>query len=499
MEPKEILTPDFIEQDRQLFKPETIKEHLINITIPAEAVAHREILNRLLEMVQEIDFRELAGVEDEDEKLTTGTLQILVVEEILRLAGVHSWGLCRFQAFTYIFNGAFWAAISENELETFLGEAAEKMGVYKFKARFYLFRDNLLKQFLTLANLPSPEPARDVVLINLRNGTFEFSLERTRLRGFDRADFLRYQLPFEHTPGAEAPRFKAYLERVLPDIARQKILAEYLGYIFILNSNLSLKLEKTLLLFGSGANGKSVFFDVVNAILGPENVSSYSLQSLTNESGYYRAKLGDKLLNYASEISGNLETAMFKQLVSGEPIEARLPYKEPFILEQYAKLIFNCNELPRDVEHTQAYFRRFIIIPFDVTIPEREQDKQLASKIIKEELSGVFNWVLEGLHRLLEQGNFTYSEAVEKQLSDFRKQSDSVQMFLDEFGYSRAANDSQLIKEIYSQYRIFCTDDGFRPVNKTHFIRRLGALGIIIERKGAGNVAFISKTENLPY
>jgi putative DNA primase/helicase len=81
-----------------------------------------------------------------------------------------------------------------------------------------------------------------------------------------------------------------------------------------------------------------------------------------------------------------------------------------FILKQYAKLIFNCNELPKDVEHTNAYFRRFLIIPFDVTIPPHEQDKNLHTKIIENELSGVFNWVLEGLNRLLEQKRFSECE-----------------------------------------------------------------------------------------
>ena len=156
-------------------------------------------------------------------------------------------------------------------------------------------------------------------------------------------------------------------------------------------------------MYGTGANGKSVFFEVVQALLGSDNVSSYSLQSLTNDNGYFRAKLANKLVNYASEINGNLETSIFKQMVSGEPVEARLPYGQPFTLTQYAKLIFNCNELPKDVEHTNAYFRRFLIVPFDVTIPPDEQDKTLHTKIIDNELSGVFNWVLEGLDRLLKQ------------------------------------------------------------------------------------------------
>lgn len=138
----------------------------------------------------------------------------------------------------------------------------------------------------------------------------------------------------------------------MPEEKSQHMLSEYLGYVFIQPT--TLKLEKTLLLYGSGANGKSVFFEIVNALLGAENVSSYSLQSLTNDNGYFRAKLADKLVNYASEIKGNLQTAIFKQLVSGEPVEARLP----FSLTKYANLIFNCNELPKDIEHTNAYFRR---------------------------------------------------------------------------------------------------------------------------------------------
>ena len=113
------------------------------------------------------------------------------------------------------------------------------------------------------------------------------------------------------------------------------------------------------MLHGTGANGKSVFFEVVSALLGTNNVSNYSLQSLTNDNGYFRARLANKLVNYASEINGKLEASIFKQLVSGEPVEARLPYGQPFVLRDYAKMIFNINQLPKDVEHTNAFFRRF--------------------------------------------------------------------------------------------------------------------------------------------
>ena len=147
--------------------------------------------------------------------------------------------------------------------------------------------------------------------------------------------------------------------------------------------------------------------------------------------------IANKLVNYASEINGKMETSVFKQMVSGEPIPARLPYGKPMELKQYAKLIFNCNELPKDVEHTNAYFRRFLIIPFDVTIPEEEQDKKLHKKIINNELSGVFNWVLEGSNRMILQNGFTECEAAKNILEQYKTESNSVQLFLNESGYRK--------------------------------------------------------------
>lgn len=250
-------------------------------------------------------------------------------------------------------------------LENFLGQAAERLGVEKITARYHPFRTHLYKQFITLAYLPSPNIPDDV-LINLQNGTYEINAAGQRLREFRASDFLIYQLPFSYDESAQYPKWQGFLDRVLPDISRQKVLAEFFAYIFTTN----LKLEKTLMLFGTGANGKSVVFDVLTALLGRENISHYSLQSLTHE--YHRAGLVNKLLNYASEISSKVESDLFKKLSSGEPVEARLPYGKPFIMYRYAKLAFNANELPRDVEHYEAYFRRFQIIPFDVFIPEEE-------------------------------------------------------------------------------------------------------------------------------
>ena len=454
-----------------------------------EALEHKLVLSSLLEKINKVDFRELAELEDEKETLKKKHFLVSSIEQLLKLARINHWGLVKKDVFTYLYNGAYWDLLSEDSLKNFLGKAAEKMGIDKFDSRLYSFRDQLHKQFLCTAHLPEPDHPENQVLINLQNGTFEVSPSGGKLRNFNKEDFITYQLPFKYDPEAQAPLFEAYLNRVQPDQDRQFILAEYLAYVFTRH----LKLEKTLLLYGTGANGKSVFFEIVNALLGKQNVTSYSLQSLTNETGYFRAKLANALVNYASEINGKLETSIFKQLVSGEPVEARLPYGDPFTLEKYARLIFNCNELPKEVEYTNAYFRRFLIIPFEVTIPESEQDKELCNKIIKDELSGVFNWVLAGLERLLIQKRFTESQAVKEQLEQYRRESDSVQMFLDEVEYKPSQNLYKPLKDVYAGYRVFCLDNGFKVTSSRTFSQRLRNLGFKMERKNYGNAVYVEK------
>jgi putative DNA primase/helicase len=497
------------------------------LSIQPEATPHGKILNQLLSQIKPIDFQALAfpdskqlktileglkarlkaepenetlkeQIDELKEKLSKFKVQnkhylVLSIENVLLLAETNLWGLCKNLDFIYLFNGTFWTEVDKETFQKFLGEAAEYQTVPIFDAKLYSFREQLFKQFLATAYLPTPEINNNTVLINLQNGTFEISPQGTKLKLFDRSDFITYQLPFEHNPNAKAPIFEAYLNRVLPDIERQKVLAEYLGYVFVKHGSKALKEEKALVLYGTGANGKSVFFEIVNALLGVENVSSYSLQSLTNDNGYFRAKLANKLVNYASEINGNLEASIFKQLVSGEPVEARLPYGQPFNLKQYAKLIFNCNELPKDVEHTNAYFRRFLIIPFDVTIPPQEQDKQLHIKIIENELSGVFNWVLDGLNRLLLQKRFSECEAAKKAVEQYRIESDSVQMFLSEYEYSVSVTKEIALKELFNEYRNYCNESGFKSCQIKTFADRLRSSGYQTERKNFGMIVNAEK------
>lgn len=448
---------------------------------------HQDILSMLLDKVEHIDFHHIADVSPEAE-VPIWKAVVISVDEILKLARVFQWGICKHKGFIYLYNGAYWYNLEEEQLMHFLGEVAHKLGVSLLRSRHFDFRKKLISQFHGVSNMTAPEAHTNCTLINLSNGTLEISQDKTKLRMFDQKDFLTYQLPFSYNPTAKAPIFMNYLSMVLPETELQQILAEYIGYLFIPNNKL--KLEKTILLYGGGANGKSVFFDIINALLGRQNVSTYSLAKLTDQNGYYRAMIGNKLVNYASEINKKLDPAFFKQLVSGEPIEARLPYGQPFILENYAKLIFNANELPRDVEHSNAYFRRFLIIPFNVTIPENHQDRNLAQKIIQEELPGVLNWVLKGLKRLTVNNSFTYSSIVHNQVEQYKNEADTSYLFLEEYSYFPDNDNTFTLKQLYDEYKTFCRENNYMAYSNRTFRKHLELHGFETHKSKHGIIVY---------
>lgn len=452
------------------------------------------ILSEVINLVKPVDFREYCKLTDEKDRLQKKHYLVASIEIVLKSANDNGFSLCRKNDFIYLFNSQYWENVEVEVFKDFLGNAALKMGVDKYDAKHHLFKDDLYKQFLTDAGLKEIKPDDSTTLINLQNGTFEITPKKQALRQFRKSDFMTYQLPFEYNAEATAPIFKKFLDEVLPEPELQNILAEYLGYIFVKNS--VLKLEKVLLLFGTGANGKSVVFEILMALLGSQNVCNYSLQSLTNENGYQRAMLSNKLLNYASEINGKLESNYFKLLVSGEPVEARLPYGNPQVIKDYARFMFNCNELPKEVENTGAFFRRFIILPFSVTIPQHKQDSELSKRIIDSEMSGVFNWVLSGLTRLMETKSFSQSHIVENEILQYKKQSDSVLMFLEEASYKPSLNNRKPRNEIYYEYKAYCLDNGNRPLGAGKFYARLRNNGYDVPQQASNGIRYIYLTKS---
>ncbi len=451
----------------------------------------KAILKNLLLFIYAKSPREAAGLQD-DENINERMLIVLAIDYILKIAIKYEWALVRYQNSFYIYTGTYWQKIIEDELKEFLGSSAERIGINPYTARFYGFRENLIKQFRSAAYFTPPSIDTTATKINLQNGVYVITPTSRYLKPHDKEDFMTYKLTFPYDPSAKKEKFEKFLNRVLPDKAKQMVLAEFMAYVFIRNT--VLKLEKGLILYGAGANGKSVIFQIILKLFGPENVSNYTLQSLTDSNGYTRALLAGKLLNYASELSSKMNPTFFKMLMSGEPIECRQIYERPFLLEDYCKFVFNTNILPRDIEQNDGFFRRFLIIHFDQKIGEEEQNPALAAEIIEDELPGVFNWVLDGLDRLLSQRGFTPCPAIDAIVNEYRKNSDSVALFLEDGGYAPSEDDHKSLKELFTSYKDFCKNGNYTACSERSFSERLRNHGYNVTRRSAGRIVGIRKT-----
>jgi putative DNA primase/helicase len=378
------------------------------------------------------------------------------------------------------------------DLTTILGDFAEAIGVPPVMALSHIFRKNLLKQFKSRLRCAPVIPNADQVLINFSNGTLEINNGNERMRGFCKDDRLTYQLPFAMDKDAKCPMFDRFLNQVLPDSSSRDVIAEFFGWPFIRG----LKLEVALLLYGDGANGKSVIFDVVRAMLGKENVTNIGLSMLSTPEN--RIMLASSLLNYASEFDGKCNSGTFKKMVSGEPLEARHRYRDPFVMNDYARLAFNVNELPKDIEHTHGFFRRFLIVPFPVTISEEEMDPNLARKIIAAELPGVFNWVMQGMRRLLANQKFTECLAAKESLDAYRTESDTIAMFLTDQCLVPSENHKVAKGTLYQDYRRYCTSSGLKSLAKNEFGRRMTKQHGIPSRKSGSTHSWMLEVRDQP-
>lgn len=434
----------------------------------------------LLELALQYFNRSVLDPKGQPRQQSQNELIVLVIQHFRHWMDEIQMGARILNDMPHLFGGTHWKSVTDPEFESMIGDFALRLGCDPVGFGIFTAREKLVKQFHSIHGGQPADVKLGQTLVNFRNGTLEISDDAEVMRGFEKSDLLTYQLPFDYDESAVCPMFDRYLLRVLPEESSRMVLAEFLGWVFLRD----LKLEKVLFLFGDGQNGKSVCFDVVNALLGEQNISNYGLSSLSKMEN--RCALGSALLNFGSEINERCDADLFKKMASGEPIEARRLYSDPYIMRDYARLAFNANQLPRDTEHTTGYFRRFLIIPFSETISESEKDPELARKIIETELSGVFNWVMVGLRRLRQQRKFSPCAAADQALATYKQESDSTAGFLEEGGWV-ASDDRRVGKgELYGAYRDYCRDGGHAALNKLNFGKRLLGTHKINESKSGG-------------
>ena len=320
---------------------------------------------------------------------------------------------------------------------------------------------------------------RNPYLVNVRNGLLD--IRDMSFKEHTPSYLSTVQLNVEYNPQVDCPQFKKFLNEVL-DCKLIPLVQEIVGYLLTTNT----VSQKAFVFWGPARTGKSTLLWVVEyLLLGKKNVSNIPWQEIGDK--FKTAELLGKLANVFSDLPSKSidDTGIFKVVTGEDYLMAEKKNKNPFKFKPFARLVFSCNELPRNyVDRTEGFYRRLIIVPFSRQIDKSKIDKALKYKFQREK-EGILNWALEGLKRLYENNfEFSENELTDGVKKEYKRENNNVISFVEEcceidslFSCSRI--------EIYEAYKEFCVEAGLKALSQIKFNKELeGNFNITRSRSG---------------
>jgi putative DNA primase/helicase len=314
--------------------------------------------------------------------------------------------------------------------------------------------------------------------IAVENGLL--NIKKEELKPFNPEYIHLTKIPVKYDPDADCPKIKEFIGQIVheQDI---KLIQEMFGYCLLKEYPLA----KAFMLLGSGANGKSTLLNLLEQFLGEDNVANPSLQNLL-DNRFAAVDLFGSLANIHADLSNKkLEnTGTFKMLTGSDAIRGERKHKDAFKFHNHAKLIYSANELPRTDDRTEAFFRRWVIIEFPHQFLEDDPDTDphILDKITTpEEMSGLLNWAVEGLQRVLQQGHFSMTESRKEIQQKWLMQTASLRAFVDiHCEFIRGCYISK--ESFYDAYREFCNKHDIYCCKKGEVTRKLPSMKPIVQK-----------------
>ncbi len=393
----------------------------------------------------------------------------------------------------YNIDGGFWAIDNNGEIiklakkvvkkiykeATTLSDSSERIKLAKWAMKSEA--NHSLRAMVEVAqseegiSVDPEELDTNLWLLNCKNGTLD--LQTGKLREHNKKDFITKTLPVEYDPDATCPTWISFLNRIMD--GNQKLISflqRALGY-----SLTGITREQCLfLLHGTGANGKSTFLNTISFLL-DDYAQTASFDSFilkrNNSNSNDLARMRGKRFISAIEAEGEkrLAEVLIKQLTGGDVITARFLFSEFFEFKPQLKLWLAANHKPVIKGTDHAIWRRIHTIPFNVTIPESEQDDTLDEKL-KAELSGILAWMVQGCLEWQRIG-LQPPDEVKAATNDYRNEMDDIGTFLEECCI--LVPSVKVAKaDLYDAYKKWCEENGETPLTQKKFGGRLTERGV---------------------
>jgi putative DNA primase/helicase len=334
-------------------------------------------------------------------------------------------------------------------------------------------------QWNSALNIKSDDLDPDPYLLNVRNGTI--NVLTGEFRKHRQEDMISKLAKVEYAPGADCPLWKQFIREIMnykTDLV--SFLQTAAGWA--LTGNIE---EQTMfILYGSGANGKTTFLNTILNLLG-----DYAASTPTES---FMKKSGDQNTNDISRLRGTrfvttteaemgrrLSEPLIKKITGNDEMTARFLYGEYFSFTPTFKIFMATNHKPVIKGTDHGIWRRIKLVPFTTTIPEDKQDKSLEIKL-KQEASGILNWLLEGTARWRREG-LKAPAVILNATDEYRGEMDVIGNFLKERSV-QGADYMIRIRELYKAYSDWCDDNKEHAVSERFFTIRLKEMGYVQSR-----------------
>lgn len=284
--------------------------------------------------------------------------------------------------------------------------------------------------------------------------------------------YVTNRIPVNYDNQEDYPYFKRFLNQVLtPDAI--PFLQEYCGYLLYRG----FPFHKTILITGPTNTGKSTLIRTITSFVGQKNNTSIALQDL--EDKFQRVRLYQKLLNTVSDISSKalLDSSWFKQVTGNDYISAERKYQQGFQFIPYAKHIWSCNRIPVSNDVSDAFYNRIWILIMNKKqhYPDAgDTDHYLVSKLTTpSELSGILNWALEGLERLLKNGCFTNDRPADVTREIWNSCSDPLAQFMNSEWVIWDVRNTVSKDKLWSHFQFYCREYDIVPLSRNGFFKEI--------------------------
>ena len=295
----------------------------------------------------------------------------------------------------------------------------------------------------------------DTTQVAFNNGLLD--LDRNRLVDHNPLWFSPICLPYDFSPSATCLRWLAFLNEVFErDPERIMLLQEWFGYCLTADTSF----QKCMLFYGVPGAGKGTMAEILKRVLGAENTSNVRLELMGER--FQLAETEGKLLNIADEVVQGMKfhEGVFKSFTAGEPVRIERKGHDSITAPPTARLLMLGNEHLPFKDMSGAIERRLLLLKFN-KVPSKE-DLDLKDKL-SEELSGIFNWALEGRQRLYQNSKFTVTQVGNKEKKDMTRSNNHLLSWAEDLGaYDPACGleDSRPSKDVYIHYKEWCDEHG---------------------------------------